>query len=183
MTCDTDNTLEEYASELNASSLPGNNLKSFLSPYNNLSPIEQLATVYNIIENSWKYEVDEVGSDVITNSEVQLTNDKYLVGDCDDKAALLMAVCRYLELNAVFCLGKDIVTHKGHVWLEVEVCHYNDYNGKLKKRLEQSFNDQIIIYNRNNIFWLQLEDSIVNKRFSITHIVDQCGQIVNINNN
>lgn len=173
--CTESTNLEDYAQELEKQSIPGEYIQEFIGDSVSLAPDLFVFYAYDKIDSKWQYEVETSFEDEIQNAEDIIKNNSFK-GDCEDFSVLIMAVCRFRGIDAVFCLGKNLENdNSGHIWIEIPICAKIDYNEKLKKRITKNLPANISTPTRNDTVWLSFIDFNAKENYEIEYIVDNKG--------
>lgn len=99
------------------------------------------------------------------------------MGDCEDFAVCMMAICRYRGLHARYCLGKSMTdSTSGHVWIEVAVSPSDERDKKLEKHLA-ALDGHLRIVERRGMKWLRFSDKPIDSLYRVTHYVDASGNL------
>lgn len=178
--CKNSASLEDYCQELAKQSTPSEFMKEFIGDSISLPPDLYILYGYNKLDSKWKYTKESKYKDDVQKAEDIIKNNSFK-GDCEDFSVLLMALCRLREIDAVFCLGKNIENKKrGHVWIEIPICAVKNYNEELNSRISKNLSSGVITTKRNDTVWLSFLELDVKKRYELEYTVDSNGTFKNM---
>jgi len=145
-------TLESYASELPKAIKNGPNIIRYVSKTKDKAPDVRVSICYNDLLSKWNYLPDPPNYDHFINVE-SVFKTGIFVGDCEDFAATIMAICRNLNLKCQIALGEN--NSKGHAWAELQVYHSKPTLAILK-RIQVLFGNSVSYIHRSNGTWVQM---------------------------
>lgn len=164
-----------YGVQLLHASLPGEKTQAFVRRSANQDPALTLANLYFHTKERWAYKEDSSGRDDFASAETLLASPT-MRGDCEDFAAVLMACCRVLELDASVCLGTSEAPGEGpHAWLEVLMGKSADVDAATRNDIKNIFEDKVNMIDRNGFCFLQMEDKGILANYRTDYRLDQAG--------
>ena len=173
--CKHEIQLEDYADNLVIKSYPGESVKKFVGNSIYQSPDKYLFSCYHKLNSLWKYQEEKTNRDVIQSAEDMIQN-KSFSGDCEDYSVLIMSFCRLREIDAFFCLGKNLDDRKkGHVWIEVPICNVEAFDNELETRITKNLSANLSLIRRNNTYYLSFISADNIKDYKLEYVLNQLG--------
>lgn len=182
MGCVPHKNLEAYAQELIQQSTPGIYTRQFVDKSLALSPDLYLLNNLNQLNSIWNHLEERNGQDIIKNAE-DIFRMKDFNGDCEDYSVLIMALCKFRNIDAHFCLGKNTNTHTGHIWIEIPICAIETYDGNMKTRIQKLLNHNTCARKRKGKVWLSFMNYNDLNRYTLEYTVDVRGVISDMSTN
>lgn len=175
--CNKTTTLEDFGRELAFKSHPGKYTHNFIGDSISLAPDQYLIYCYQKLSSKWEFVPDPHGEDQIRSSE-EISKNNLFKGDCEDYAVMIMSFCRMKNIDAVFCLGKNLTNNtQGHIWVEVPICSSKEYTLELRNRIDKYLNSNLITIVRNDTIWLSFIPLNVINNYKLEYVVDIQGKL------
>ena len=171
-----DNSLEKYVSAIKDSTFPGAYAMNYIQQYNHLSPDKKMSQVYIDLLDKWIYIDDDINNDYIKDANRIIKENKF-EGDCDDFAAVLLTLCRAINIECRICLGEHKTFKTGHMWTEIILCKEEDYDLNLQRVINDSFEENVTIYSKDSTVYIALISKDDFKNYEITHYVNFRGNL------
>ena len=127
------------------------------------------------LKKMWIYKEDPLNSDIPMPAEITLSKNPP-TGDCEDIAAVIIAISRYYNIYSLFCLGLDKRDPSiGHAWAEFFYCHRKDINNVIFQRINKRIRNFGTFIERNDSIFIASETIEILKKYNPYVRIDTLG--------
>ncbi|MCG3191597.1 MAG: hypothetical protein DIJKHBIC_00825 [Thermoanaerobaculia bacterium] len=164
-------TLESFAGELPVALSDSDAVRSWIaSQPAGLDKGQLISRILIDLQKTWRHRLDP-GEDTIQPVSVSLRTRE---GDCEDRAAVIVAIARELGFHGRIALGE--AGARGHAW--AEILFETRPMGRLPPGTEPSFGGLAHLVTRNEETWLVCEPRASVAPFHVTHFIEVDGRLV-----
>lgn len=171
-------SLENFALEVKEATRPGIGIRTRISNLPDAAPDEKLAECYYGLMENWTYTLDSVQDDHFANAD-SLMRLGVFNGDCEDFSAMMMGICRAMNLDCRIALAhRKNDRASGHAWLDITLCPVKDFTSELNRRIYKNFPEHSSINIIDTMMYLSLINSSDLRNYEITHFIDTAGVLI-----